>query len=614
MQIPLKQYTALLAHYLKPQQWRVVALVIVLLGSIGLQILNPQILGYFIDTAVSGGSQQRLFTAAFLFLGLASLTQILTVTATYLGETVAWIATNALRLDLAKHCLNLDLSFHKSHTPGELLERVDGDVNLLSRFFSQLVIHVFGNGVLLLGILIVLFVENPLAGLSLALFSGMALSLLLGLQSFAVMPWAKYRQMSAEFLGFLGEHLAGREDLRANGSVSYVMRRFHEILQRWLPIYQQARFASTVLWSTSVGLFTVGNAIALTVSAYLWNQNAITIGTAYLIFHYTNLLNQPIERIREELEELQQVEASIYRIRALLNVRSQVKDQGRGFLPAGALSVAFQQVWFSYGGTGNGKWGMENGEDIGSSDSYSLLSTPQLQNLSFHLPAGQTLGLLGRTGSGKSTIARLLLRLYDIQSGEIRLGDVSIAQTSLSELRQRVGLVTQDVQLFQATVRENLTFFNSMISDTQILETLKLLGLWDWLETLPHGLNTQLGSGNNGLSAGQAQLLAFARVFLKNPGLVILDEASSRLDPMTEKLIEQAIVQLLQNRTGIIIAHRLATIQRVDQVLILENGQVVEYGDRQSLVKNSNSRFSQLLKTGVPESALPNSGHLSVQE
>lgn len=254
MQIPLKQYNHLLINYLKPQLGQVLWLAVMLLGSIGLQILNPQILGDFIDTALSGGSQQRLFTAAFLFIGLALLTQILTVMVTYLGETIAWIATNNLRFDLAKHCLNLDLSFHKSHTPGELLERVDGDVNLLSRFFSQLVIHVFGNSILLLGILIILFVENPLAGTSLTLFSVIALSLLLGLQSFAIAPWTEYRQMSAEFFGFLGEHLSGREDIRANGAVSYVMRRFHEILRRWLPIYQKARFASTILWSASVGL------------------------------------------------------------------------------------------------------------------------------------------------------------------------------------------------------------------------------------------------------------------------------------------------------------------------------------------------------------------------
>lgn len=218
-----------------------------------------------------------------------------------------------------------------------------------------------------------------------------------------------------------------------------------------------------------------------------------------------------------------------------------------------------------------------------------------LQNISFHLPAGQVLGLLGHTGSGKSTIARLLLRLYNIQSGEIRLGETAIAQVPLSELRQRVGLVTQDVQLFQANVRDNLTFFDPRIWDTEILETLDDLGLEPWVRSLPEGLNTQLGANSTGLSAGQAQLLALVRVFLRNPGLVILDEASSRLDPQTEILLENAINKLLANRTGIIIAHRLQTVQQADQIVILEHGKVVEYDDRLTLANQPNSHFANLL-------------------
>lgn len=574
MPIPLQQYGLLLAGYLKSQWKQVIGLTIVLLSSIALQIINPQILGYFIDTAVQGGSQQALFAATITFTAIALLTQAAAITATYFGEIVAWTATNALRVDLAAHCLQLDLAFHKAHTPGELLERIDGDVNLLSKFFSQLVIHVLGNGILLIGILIVLCFENRLAGVSLTVFSIVALWLLLAQRAIAIKPWANYRQISAEFFGTIGEHIAGREDLRANGAVGYAMYCFYDLLQRWLPVYQKARFASTVLWFTSVGLFTVGNAIALAIAAYLWSKNAITIGTAYLIFHYTNLLSQPIERIREELEQLQQVEASIQRIRELLDTKPVVKDQGQAILPLGACAVSFRQVYFRY-----------------ESNNWTL------QNLSFHVPAGQVLGLLGHTGSGKSTIARLLLRLYDIQAGSINLEDRAITDLPLTELRQQVGLVTQDVQLFQASVRDNLTFFDTRIPDIRILNVLEELGLASWLQSLPKGLNTQLGADSSGLSAGQAQLLAFVRVFLKNPSLVILDEASSRLDPQTEALIEGAIDKLLINRTGIIIAHRLQTVQRADQILILDQGKVVEYGDRQSLVDQSDSRFAQLLNT-----------------
>jgi ABC-type multidrug transport system fused ATPase/permease subunit len=211
------------------------------------------------------------------------------------------------------------------------------------------------------------------------------------------------------------------------------------------------------------------------------------------------------------------------------------------------------------------------------------------------------LGLLGRTGSGKTTLARLLLRLYDPTGGEIRLGGVQPAAAHLRHLRQRVGMVTQDVQLFQGNIRDNLTFFNPHISDDRLLAILAGLGLSEWLQGLPRGLETEVEPEGRSLSAGQAQLLAFARVFLADPGLVILDEASARLDPATERLIERAVDKLLENRTGIIIAHRLATVDRADEILLLEDGRIVEYGERVALAGNPASRFYGLLQTGLEE-------------
>ncbi|ESA33720.1 abc transporter [Leptolyngbya sp. Heron Island J] len=559
--------------YLRPQRRRVVWMAMALLASIGLQVLNPQILRYFIDTALAGGAQQRLIMVALGFMGISLARQGLAIAATYIGETLAWSATNQLRLDLAQHCLSLDLAFHKTHTPGELVERVDGDVDALSRFFSQFVLQVVGNGLLVLGILSVLWFEDWRAGLGLSLFALASFGLLTRLQAIAVAPWRVYREISAEFYGFVVEHLSGLEDIRANGAVSYVMNRCYRILRRWLAAFHRARLTSTLLWGGTVGLFTLGNAISLSLGAYLWYQDAITIGTVYLLFYYTTQLQEPIERIREELEQFQQAAASFQRIQDLLSYRGQQHPGGQAALPQGALSVEFENVRFGY----------EENEAT-------------LQNLTFHLPAGQILGLLGRTGSGKSTLARLLLRFYDIQQGEILLGGVNISQVPLQELPHHVGLVTQDVQIFQTTVRNNLTFFNPHILDQQIWATLDELGLVPWLEGLPQGLDTNLGADSGGLSAGQAQLLAFARVFLKDPGLVILDEASSRLDPLTEQLIEQAVDRLLLNRTGIIIAHRLQTVERADQILILDNGEQVEYGDLNSLAHDPHSRFSQLMQ------------------
>ena len=579
MNIPLKSYANLLKKYLLPQRNRVIWLTLTLFSTIALQLINPQIISYFIDTAVAGGSTQKLYIAAFVFIAVALLTQLFSICAKYLGENVAWTATNALRSDLVTHCLYLNFSFHKSRTPGELIERVDGDVNALSRFFSQFIIDIVGNIILLLGILIVLFWKNWLAGVCLSIFSAIALATLTSLRPLAIIPWTNYRQISAEFFGFIGEHIAGLEDIRANGAVNYVMYRFHQFQQRWQSTYQRARLAATTLWGTTVGLFALGNALALGIAAYLWNQQEITIGTAYILFYYTNLLQEPIEKIREQLEDFQQAEASIYRIQELLEIPQQMNHHISGnVLDDGALSIKFENVYFNY-------------DDLDNQDSNQWI----LNDISFNLAPNQVLGILGRTGSGKTTITRLLLRFYQPQLGNIRLNNIPIGQISTKKLQARIGVVTQDVQLFQATVRNNLTFFNSTISDEQILDILDDLGLTAWLDSLPDKLDTYLTSESGRLSAGQAQLLAFTRVFLKNPSLVILDEASSRLDTKTEQYLEVAIDKLLTERTVIIIAHRLQTLQRANQILMLDNGRTIEYGSYQDLINNNDSHFSQLL-------------------
>jgi ABC-type multidrug transport system fused ATPase/permease subunit len=223
-----------------------------------------------------------------------------------------------------------------------------------------------------------------------------------------------------------------------------------------------------------------------------------------------------------------------------------------------------------------------------------------LDDISLAIAPGRVLGILGRTGSGKTTLSRLLFRLYDPTAGTIRLGGVDIRATSRADLRRRVGMVTQDVQLFHAPVRDNLTFFDETIADARIVATLEELGLLPWLSTLPDGLDTVLAAGG-GLSAGEAQLLAFTRVFLRDPGLIVLDEASSRLDPATEGLLERAVDRLLENRTGIIIAHRLATVLRADDILILEGGRIREYGPREQLMADPDSRFAELLRVGMEE-------------
>ncbi|MDF2627821.1 MAG: transporter ATP-binding protein [Symbiobacteriaceae bacterium] len=578
MNIPVKRYLALLARYLLPQWPKAALLAALLAGGISLQLYNPQILRRFLDNATAGAGAGTLTAQALLFIALALVNQLVTAFARYVGEQVSWTATNDLRADVAAHCLKLDLAFHKSRTSGEMVERIDGDITALSNFFSQMIIDIVGNVVLMAGVLVLLFREDWRAGLTMTLFAVVTLYVLSAIRSFAMPFWSEQRQASAELFGFLGESLSGTEAIRSSGAEGHVMYRFGQIIQRLYRLNLRSGMTNAMMWGSSVLIFAIGTAMAFGLGAYLYTTGAVTLGTVYLIFNYTELLRRPIEQIRTQMQDLQKAGASIGRVEELLQTASSVGQGGDRRLPAGALPVAFDEVSFAY-----------EADD------------PVLQGLSFQLKPGQVMGLLGRTGSGKSTLARLLLRFYDPSKGTVSLGGVDLRTAPLADVRRRVGFVTQDVQLFAASVRDNLTFFDSGVSDERILAVLDDLGLGHWVRTLPHGLETQLASGGGGLSAGEAQLLAFARVFLADPGLVILDEASSRLDPATEALVERAVSRLLAGRTGIIIAHRLATVQRADRILILEDGRMLEHGAREELAAAPASRFATLLRTGLEE-------------
>ncbi len=578
MNIPLRRYWDLLVDHMKPQKGRFAMLTALLLASIGLQVFIPQVTRYFIDSATAEVASETLLLIGLAFMAMAVVQQATAVAARYVGENVAWMATNELRAELASHCLRLDMSFHNNTSPGELIERIDGDVAELSNFFSQLVIRVLGNLVLLVGILLALLAEDWRVGFVFAIFAGVTVATLNRIRSLAV-PFDKaMRAAAADFFGFLEERLAGTEDIRSSGAVDFVLGGLYRHHFKIFTCWRAASLRHYGLRVMAGLLLMVGYLLAFLLGYHLFQSGAITVGTAYLILHYTNLFARPIRELTQQVENLQNIGAAVERLGDLRRIERTIHDGPGADISPGPLSLVFDGVSFAY-----------------------VAGEPVLKDISFQLEPGQTLGLLGRTGSGKTTLTRLIFRLYDPTAGTIHLGGTDISQATLGMLRRRVALVTQEVQLFQASVRDNLTFFNRDIPDARILAVIEELELADWYAALPEGLDTRLETGGRSLSAGEAQLLAFARVFLRDPGLVILDEASSRLDLATEGRIERAIDRLLRGRTGIIVAHRLGTVGRAEHIMILEEGRIAEHGDRPRLAADPTSHFYRLLQTGLEE-------------
>jgi len=573
--VSIRAYADLLGRYLRPYAPRVALLALFIFSGIGLRLAYPQVVRFFIDTVREGGAHEDLMWAAGIYLAIGLGRQVVFLTGSYLGQDLGWRVTNTMRGDLADHCLRLDMGFHNERTPGELVERVDGDTTTLSNFFSQFSAQVVGSFFLLLGVLTLVWREDWRIGAALGVFALVSFAVINLTRSLAVPYYAAEREGFSKLFGFLEERLAGIEDVRTNGAVGFILDRFFRVNRDAFGRVVRSETMGAALRAVIGILFAGGHALAMSMGIWLYQDGVFTIGTVYLIFEYTSMLRFPLYQISEQINDLQRATAGLKRIEALHRIRPRITD-GNGETPSGPLSVEFDDVSFDY-----------------------FPGSPVLRGVNLRLEAGRTLGLLGRTGGGKTTLTRLLFRFYDVDTGQISLGDRPLHELSLRSLRQRVGMVTQDVQIFRATVRENLALFDEETDDDVMLAALDSLGMTAWLDSLADGLDTPIAPG--GLSAGESQLLAFARVFLSDPGVVVLDEPSSRLDPATERQIDHAVRELLRGRTAIVIAHHLDTVRRVDDIAILDGGRILETGSRETLASDSASRFSQLLTAGLEE-------------
>lgn len=568
-----KAHLEVLFTYLVPQKFLVAILLFLLIGNIVLQLVSPQIIGVFLDVAKAGKAVSTLLELSLAFIGIAIVQQGIAIFSNYFGKTIGWQTTNAMRLDLFQHCLSLDLAFHHQNQSGELLEKIDGDVNELADFFSLFAVKVFSNLLLMVGVIGVLAFKDYRLGGAFLLFSLLGMLLFKRTGKVAIPAFMKMREAKGKLYGFLGEHLDLREDIRSNGAEPFVLDRFQKKLG---DLYQAVvKGMVKILFPQYIGIivYSAGQVMAVALGYFMFTEGLISMGYVVVIIFYMNLLLGPIQELVPQLTNLQKATAALNRISLLFSEISAIPNLPHSTLPKGPLALKFQNVGFGYHPT-----------------------QKVLKDLSFSLEAGKCLGILGKTGSGKSTITRLIFRLNDVDEGMVLLGGLDHRQVDLNHLRSRLGMVSQEIQIFNTTVRENLRLYDLTISDDQIVKVLQKVGLESWLNTLSKGLDSIITAKGSNLSAGQAQLLGLGRVFLKKRDLVILDEPTSKISPASEDLITKAIRTLQQESTCVVIAHHLKTVENADYILILEDGRIIEYGEEKVLRLQDTSHYAQLLK------------------
>ena len=563
-----------LGAVVRPQARRWLGLGLLLAVSAALVLIGPLLVRRILDRATHHATTAELVRLAVAFLATAVGAHAISLLVTWGTTATAWQTTNQLRLHLAGHVIGLDHEFHRTHTPGELIHRVDGDVGTVGDFLCRALGLAISTLFFVFGVIVILFVLDWRLGLGTAVYVAAIIATLSRVRHRAISEARDEMSATARLYGGIEERLTAAEDLRANGAVRHALSRFVDDSAAVMDTAVRRERAFMALWLRLQAWVGAGAGIALVASSFLVPNGMITLGTAFLLYQYAGIIERPLHDFLHHLELVQKANGAMRRVGELLDEQGTIVDEGTTVAPPGALPVHFDHVGFHYG------------------DEQAVLDDVDL-----HLAAGTTTGIVGRSGSGKTTLSRLVLRLVEATEGTVRLGGVPIAELPLTELRRRVAYIPQEVELFGASVRDNVTMFEPGFDDAAIAAALTNAGLGD----VAGDLDRVIAAGGGGLSAGEAQLISLARVWLREPDLIVLDEATARIDPLTEQRLGDAVRELRRGRTVLIIAHRLKTLADVDQIVVVDAGRIVETGPRDELSRKPGGRYARLLEVGLEE-------------
>jgi ABC-type multidrug transport system fused ATPase/permease subunit len=569
-----------LLSLLRPYRARVALMLVALLLATGAALAPPYLAGRAIDDGIQDGDTRALTIIVIAFLVAAIVNWVATYVQTFLINWVGQRALQDLRIELFQHLQRLSIGFYSRNRAGVLISRLTNDVQALDQLVTEGISTLFSATLTLVGTaVILLFLDAELALITFLTFP----LLLVGSVAFRLASAGAYRltrEKIAYVTAYLQETLSGVRVVRAFGQEPRHRERFAELNDEHREANMKTVYLNAAYFPSVELLSAVATAAILLYGGHQVLDNALTIGVLATFVFYLQSFFDPIQSLSQLYTTYQAGMAALDKIFELLDEEPDIADADAAIeLPRVRGEIRFEDVTFSYGG-----------------------DAPALEHVDLTVPPGQTLALVGATGAGKSTLAKLVARFYDPDEGRVLIDGHDLRDVTERSLRSQLGIVPQESFLFSGTIRDNIGFGRPEATDEEVVAAAQAVGAHEFIERLAEGYDTEVGERGGHLSAGQRQLVAFARAAAADPRILILDEATSNVDVRTEAQIERGLRRLLAGRTAIVIAHRLSTIRGAGHIVVLDHGGLAEQGTHEDLL-DANGAYARLYRDWAAQSA-----------
>ncbi len=548
--------------------------------GVSLQLVTPIIIGKAIDNIISEGNVD--FTAIAKIIGLLSLTIVISTAFQWLmtnfTNALTYKTVRAMRIQAFKKLNRLELKYSDSHAHGDIITRITTDIDIISDGLLQGFTQAFTGIITILGTLILMFAINPIIALVVVLLTPISLFVSSFIAKHTHDKFTEQSKIRGQLSGYGEEIISNQKLIRAFHDEDTVQAEFEKTDEELYKVGVKAQFFSALTNPTTRfinGLVYTGTGVSGAI-AVIKTAGSFTVGNLSCFLTYANQYTKPFNEISGVITELQNAFASARRVFELLDSEEQSDDSSLKEISKCDGQIEIENISFSYSP-----------------------EKPLIGDFSLSVKPGQKIAIVGPTGCGKTTFINLLMRFYDVDSGNIKLDGTDIREIKRDSLREQFGMVLQNTWLLNGTVRENLAYGKENATDEEIIEAAKKAHAHSFIMRLPDGYDTVISENGGNISAGQKQLLCIARVMLKNPPMLILDEATSNIDTRTEVLIQEAFDKMMKGKTSFIVAHRLSTIRQADVVLVMKDGHIIEKGTHDELIEKKgfyfelyNSQFS----------------------